>query len=83
MEKVLWLIKYVKSGLWSFVLEISLSMGINSLTIDESRYKLRTISYTTWEIADTLKIPKPSAENHLHQPGYVMLLTLMFEFHMS
>ena len=28
-------------------------------------------SYTTWEIADILKIPKSSAENHLHQLGYV------------
>ena len=27
--------------------------------------------YTTWEIADILKISKCSAENHLHQLGYV------------
>ena len=27
--------------------------------------------YTMWEIADTLKISKSSAENHLHQLGYV------------
>ena len=27
--------------------------------------------YTTREIADILKIPKSSAENHLHQLGYV------------
>ena len=27
--------------------------------------------YTTWEIADTLKISRSSAENHLHQLGYV------------
>ena len=27
--------------------------------------------YTTQEIADILKIPKSSAENHLHQLGYV------------
>ena len=27
--------------------------------------------YTTWEIADLLKIPKSSVENHLHQLGYV------------
>ena len=27
--------------------------------------------YTTWEIADILKISKSSAENHLHQLGYV------------
>ena len=27
--------------------------------------------YTTWEIADILKISKSSAVNHLHQLGYV------------
>ena len=27
--------------------------------------------YTTWEIADILKISKSSIENHLHQLGYV------------
>ena len=27
--------------------------------------------YTTWEIADILKISKSSVENHLHQLGYV------------
>ena len=27
--------------------------------------------YTTWEIADILKISKSSTENHLHQLGYV------------
>ena len=27
--------------------------------------------YTTREIADVLKISKPSIENHLHQLGYV------------
>ena len=27
--------------------------------------------YTTWEIADKLKISKSSVENHLHQLGYV------------
>ena len=29
------------------------------------------LCYTTWEIADILKISKSSAENHLPQPGYV------------
>ena len=29
--------------------------------------------YTTWEIADVLKISKSSTENHLHQLGYVNL----------
>ena len=27
--------------------------------------------YTTWEIADILKVSKSSTENHLHQIGYV------------
>ena len=27
--------------------------------------------YTTWQIADILKISKSSLENHLHQLGYV------------
>ena len=27
--------------------------------------------YTTWEIANILKISKSSIENHLHQLGYV------------
>ena len=30
--------------------------------------------YTTWEMADILKISKSSAENHLHQLGYVNCL---------
>ena len=30
--------------------------------------------YTTWKIADILKISKSSVENHLHQLGYVELL---------
>ena len=29
--------------------------------------------YTTWEIADILKISKSNVENHLHQVGYVHL----------
>ena len=29
--------------------------------------------YTTWEIADVLKISKSSTENHFHQLGYVNL----------
>ena len=37
--------------------------------------------YTTREIADILKISKSSAENHLHQLGYV--ISLMFGFHVS
>ena len=33
---------------------------------------LRVINhYTSWEIADILKISKSSIENHLHQLGYV------------
>ena len=35
-------------------------------TLDENNKR-----YTTWEVADILKISKSSAENHLHQLGYV------------
>ena len=37
--------------------------------------------YTMLEIANILKIPKSSIENHLHQLG--MLIALMFGFHIS
>ena len=42
--------------------------------VDSDRIKTLTennLHYTTWEIADILKISKSSAENHLHQLGYV------------
>ena len=37
--------------------------------------------YTTWEIADIFKISKSSAENHC--TNLVMLIALMFGFHIS
>ena len=37
---------------------------IETLIVDSQRS-------TTWKIADILKIPKSSTENHLHQLGYV------------
>ena len=62
MEKVLWLIKLVKSGLPSFVLEIShwtmlhgwvdqlKLIAIQSETLIENNQ-----CYTTWEVADIFK----------------------------
>ena len=42
------------------------------LIVIKSRYSLSAINvYITWEIASILKIPRPRAENHLHQLGYV------------
>lgn len=71
MEKMLWLIKRVKSGLPSFVLDIScwtlfhgqvdqLRLIANNLIEDAQRY-------TTREITDRLETLKSSAENQLHQ----------------
>lgn len=71
MEKMLWLIKRVKSDLPSFVLDIScwalfhgrvdqLRLIANNLIEDAQRY-------TTRQITDTLETLKSSAENQLHQ----------------
>ena len=48
MEKVLWLIKHVKSGLWSFVLEISCWMVIHGWV---DQLKLRVIKLKHWELS--------------------------------
>ena len=64
MEKVLWLIEHVKSGLRSFVLEIlpwTMLHGrvdLLKLIAIKSRDTENDQHYTTWEIADTLKISK-------------------------
>ena len=52
-----------------------------AVEVDSNQIKTLTESnqhYTTWEIADILKISKSSVENHLHQ---LMLISLMFGFH--
>ena len=77
MDKVLWLIERVKSGLWSFMLEISrCDAPWSGRPVEADSDQIETITendqrYTTWEIANILKIYKSSAENHLHQLGYV------------
>ena len=78
MEKVLWVFVNVRSDSWSFVLEISHGRVLHGqvdklkLIVIKSRYSLRAINvYITWETASILKIPRPRAENHLHQLGYV------------
>ena len=78
MEKVLWLIEHVKSGLQSFLLEISCRMMLHGqvdqlklIVIKSKKIIEDNQRYTMWEIADILKISKSSAENHLHPLGYV------------
>ena len=39
--------------------------------------------YTTWEIANILKIPKSSVENHLHQLGYVNCFDVWVPYKLS
>ena len=76
MEKVLWLIERVKSGLRSFVLEISRWTMLHGRAdqVDSDQIKKlieNNQRYTMRETADILKISKSSTENHLHQLGYV------------
>ena len=68
MEKVLWLIEYIRCGLWSFLLD-----G-RPVEIDSDQIKTlieNTQCYTTWGIADIHKISKSSIENHLQQLDYI------------
>ena len=65
MEKVLWLSKHVESDLRSFVLEVSQSSTMLHGRVDQPKFiaiKLKHIGnnqhYTTWEMADILKISK-------------------------
>ena len=77
MDKMLWLIKWVKGGLQSFVLEISHWMMLHgwedqlNLIAIKSRYWLRKINVIPRETANILKISKSSFENHLHQFSHV------------
>ena len=73
MEKVLWLIESVKSGLQSFIQDNAPWSG-RSVDVDTDQIKTLIESnqrYTSWEIPDILEICKLSAENHLHQLGDV------------
>ena len=65
MEKVLWLIEHVKSGLWSFVLESSrwtmASRLARPVEIDSDQIETlikHNQHGTTWEIVNILKISK-------------------------
>ena len=80
MAKVLWLIKYVKSGLQKFyvgdfLLDDASLLGWPVET-DSDQVKMlifgkKNQHYIIWEIANILKISRWSVENHLHQLGYV------------
>ena len=72
MEKVLWLIKCVKSGskfhAGDFSLDDAPQLG-RPVEVDSDQTETlieNNKHYTTWEIADILKISKSSIENHLH-----------------
>ena len=77
MEKVLWPIEHVKSGLQSSMLKISCwTMLVSGKPAEVDSNQIETIiennqHYIMQEIAAILKISKSSTENHLHQPGYV------------
>ena len=78
MEKVLWLIKCVKSGFaklcaGDFSLDDAPQSG-KPVEVDSDEIETLIENdqhYTTWEIANILQISKSSVENHLHQLGYV------------
>ena len=62
MEKVLWLTECVKSGSLSFVLEISrwtmLHAPVDQLKLTAINWDIENQHYTTWEIANILKMSK-------------------------
>ena len=76
MEKVLWLIEEVKSGLQSFMLKIFCWTILHGqvdqwkMTVIKSVITEKNQHYVTWEIANIFKISRSSVENHLHQLGY-------------
>ena len=82
MEKVLWLIGCNRS-LPSFILEISYWTMLHGLVdwsastgrpVEVDSDQIETLIqnvFTTWEIANRLKISKSSTENYLHQLDYV------------
>jgi len=68
MEKMLWLIEYIRCGLWSFLL------NCRPVEIDSDQIKTlikKAQCYTTWGIADIHKISKSSIENDVHQLDYI------------
>ena len=90
MKKVPWLMEHVKRGLQSFMLEISQQMMLHSwgdqlklIAIKAKTLNENNQRYTMWNIADILKISKSSAENHGLKISLVLLIILMFGFHIS
>ena len=79
MEKVLWLIKSVESGLWSFMLEISHWMMLRGsadywkLTGMKPRHwEQSTLLHTaTRETVAMLKMLRARTENRSHQPDHI------------
>ena len=63
VEKVLWLIKYVKRGLQSFMLEISWIAPQSGRQVEVDSNQIKTLienkqHYTMWEIANIFQISK-------------------------
>ena len=64
---------FAKLCAWDFLLNDAPHLG-KPVKVDSNQIEISTENhqgYTTWEIADILKISKWSAENHLYQLGYV------------
>ena len=64
---------FAKFRVWDFSLDDAPLSG-RPFEIDSDQIETlieKNQHYTTWEIADILKISKSSIENHLHQRGYV------------
>ena len=62
MEKMLWLTERVESGLRSLVVVLAHWTMLHSRAVDSKQIETlieNNQHYTTWEIADILKISKP------------------------
>ena len=62
MEKMLWLTERVESGLRSLVVVLAHWTMLHSRVVDSKQIETlieNNQHYTTWEIADILKISKP------------------------
>ena len=88
MEKVLWLIERVKSGLQSFMLEVSplddAPWSGRPVEVDSDQIKTiieNSLRYTMQEMADTQNIHIKRWKSYA--PALVMWITLMFWLHIS
>jgi len=62
---------FVKFHAGDFLLDDTPWSG-RTVEVDSDQIKMdNNQCYIMWEIADILKIPRSSAENHLYQLGYV------------